>query len=294
LPRKYEDTIVLFDKTPSDILCPHFIELRWAFGCQFDCAWCYLQGTGYGNKAFRAYSLPQILAHLRRFFQENRAFSKSLKCLTDVGSRCILNSGELSDSYPNHPNIRAIMDAFAKQDRHKLLLLTKTADPQSLLETYRKNVVYSVSVNAESVASRWELRAPKPSDRLRGLEAVMEKGYETRVRIDPIIPVFGWRDAYAHLARHINEVGPARVTLGTLRGLQRTLIFARMAGKDLTWTQYLQERTSWGLKMSSEKRRKVYEFLMERITAPVAVCKETRSLAASLGFTDSMKCNCVD
>jgi len=294
LPRKYEDTIVLFDKTPPDILCPHFIELRWAFGCQFDCAWCYLQGTGYGNKVFRAYSLPQILAHLQRFFQENRAFSKSQKHLLDVRPRIIVNSGELSDSYPNHPNIRAIMDAFAKQDRYKLLLLTKTADPQSLLETHRRNVVYSVTVNAEPVASRWELGAPKPLDRLKGLEAVLERGYETRVRIDPIVPVFGWRDAYAHMARHINEVGPARVTLGTLRGLQRTLTFARIAGKDLAWTQYLQEKTGWGLKMSPEKRREVYEFLMSRIDAPIAICKETRILAASLGFSDSMKCNCVD
>jgi len=31
-----------------------------------------------------------------------------------------------------------------------------------------------------------------------------------------------------------------------------------------------------------------------RIDAPVAVCKETRTLAASPGFSDSMKCNCVD
>jgi len=56
----------------------------------------------------------------------------------------------------------------------------------------------------------------------------------------------------------------------------------------------MQEKTGWGLKMSPEKRREVYEFLMSRIDAPIAICKETRILAASLGFSDSMKCNCVD
>jgi len=42
--------ITLFDKTPfpekdNDVVCPHFVELKWANGCNFDCAWCYLNGT---------------------------------------------------------------------------------------------------------------------------------------------------------------------------------------------------------------------------------------------------------
>jgi three-Cys-motif partner protein len=42
--------ITRFDKTPTpkeshDVVCPHFIELKWAYGCPFDCSWCYLKGT---------------------------------------------------------------------------------------------------------------------------------------------------------------------------------------------------------------------------------------------------------
>ena len=42
--------IVRFDKTPrptqkTDVVCPHFLELKWGNGCAFNCAWCYLQGT---------------------------------------------------------------------------------------------------------------------------------------------------------------------------------------------------------------------------------------------------------
>ena len=29
----------------NDIVCPHFLELKWAYGCPFNCAYCYLQGT---------------------------------------------------------------------------------------------------------------------------------------------------------------------------------------------------------------------------------------------------------
>jgi len=42
--------IARFDKTPlpekpTDVVCPHFLELKWAYGCPFDCSWCYLKGT---------------------------------------------------------------------------------------------------------------------------------------------------------------------------------------------------------------------------------------------------------
>jgi len=42
--------VTRFDKTPvpqnaSDVVCPHFVELKWAYGCPFDCSWCYLKGT---------------------------------------------------------------------------------------------------------------------------------------------------------------------------------------------------------------------------------------------------------
>ena len=42
--------IKLFDRTPepknpTDVVCPHFYELKWANGCNFNCAWCYLNGT---------------------------------------------------------------------------------------------------------------------------------------------------------------------------------------------------------------------------------------------------------
>ena len=42
--------ITRFERTPlparpTDVVCPHFLELKWATGCPFDCAWCYLKGT---------------------------------------------------------------------------------------------------------------------------------------------------------------------------------------------------------------------------------------------------------
>jgi len=152
--RSYDDTIVYFDKTPAGIACPHFYELRWAFGCPYDCQWCYLLGTSFGKKHFRAYDLDTTLRHLTRAFREIREPQ-------------VFNSGELSDSLPEHPNLQAVMNLFESQSRHKLLLLTKTANASSLLKKPRKQVIYSCSLNALPVAARWEKLAPSPLERIK-------------------------------------------------------------------------------------------------------------------------------
>jgi spore photoproduct lyase len=280
MSRSYEDTIVYFNKTPPGIACPHFYELRWAFGCSYDCQWCYLLGTSFGKKHFRAYDLDTTLRHLSRAFRETQEPQ-------------IFNSGELSDSLPNHPSMQSIMDLFEMQSRHKLLLLTKTANASGLVGRRRKQIIYSCSLNALPVASRWESLAPSPLDRIKAAKQVGDAGYEVRARIDPIVPVEGWKEHYAELVRMMDEVPFSRVTLGTLRGLQRTIVFARRLGKDTSWTDYFGTMTKWGKKLSDELRFEIYAFMIDLLKPKTdAVCKETDEMIARLGLKD-LGCNCV-
>ncbi len=86
-----------FDKTPlpktsNDVVCPHFLELKWAYGCPFNCAWCFLKGT---LRFLPTKTCPivkdykKIESHLNTFFDEtvNNGYPKE-----------VLNSGEISDS----------------------------------------------------------------------------------------------------------------------------------------------------------------------------------------------------
>ena len=41
--------VKLFDKTPPDVVCPHFYELILSNGCPFDCSYCYLKLTFRGK-----------------------------------------------------------------------------------------------------------------------------------------------------------------------------------------------------------------------------------------------------
>jgi spore photoproduct lyase len=278
--RSYKDTVVYFDKTPEGIVCPHFYELRWAFGCNFECQWCYLLGTSFGKKHFRAYDLETVLRHTAR-------------ALREIQEPQIFNSGELSDSYSNHPNMQAIMDLFETQSKHKLLLLTKTADPSSVVKKPRRHLIYSCSLNALPVAARWEKLAPSPLDRIKAAKRVADAGCEVRARIDPIVPIEGWKERYAELVDVMHEVPFSRVTLGTLRGLQRTINFASKLGKDMSWTKYFSTTTKWGKKLSDELRFEIYSFTIDLLKPKtVTVCKETDEMIARLGIKD-LRCNCV-
>lgn len=286
--------IVYFNKTPQGIVCPHFWELRWAIGCYFDCAYCYLQGTFRGYKRFKENFV-------------NRDINKVLEAIGKAfyheyfkRNPCIFNSGELSDSLAKPHLIKQIADKFEEQNRHKLLLLTKSGNVDLLIDRPRRQTIFSFSINAKEVWRRWEHKTPSPYERIKAGKAVAEIGDEVRVRIDPIFPIENWQADYEDLIYSIfSEFTPERITLGTPRGLAKTLMFS----KDHTWTKYFTEKpeySGWGKKIPTFQRKEVYLFFYDKLhslgfdTSKVAMCKETVSMWKELGLKpEACKCNCI-
>jgi spore photoproduct lyase len=280
-----------FEKTPSSIVCPHFWELRWAYGCPYECAYCYLRGTFMGNKNPRyPRSIERILDALERAFK-------------GLNAPAIFNSGELSDSLMNPILMEQIADKFEEQDKHKLLLLTKSNNVDFLIKKPRKQTIASFSLNAFEPAKLWENVAPPPDKRIEAAKKVAEAGYETRIRIDPIFPIENWQTHYGNLLNLIfSKLTPERITLGTPRGLRKTLRFS----KDLSWTKYFGERSGWGKKIHMEVRKEIYLFFYEQLhnlgfdKSKTALCKETvemhRELGRDTGTYPNWKncgCNCA-
>jgi len=185
---KDESIIKRFDKTPppskpTDVVCPHFLELKWAYGCPFDCAWCYLKGTfrfrPEGTKpVIKDYK--KIELHIERFLEEESVPE-------------ILNTGEIADSLmgesESKPFSKFIIPIFESQKIHKVLFLTKSSNIKNLLELDSNNqVIMSFSLNAIAVADKWE-KAPKAMRRLEAAKKLYGEGHEVRVRIDPMVPV---------------------------------------------------------------------------------------------------------
>ncbi|HEY4673595.1 MAG TPA: radical SAM protein [Nitrososphaerales archaeon] len=284
-----KNIISLFHKTPADIACGPFWELRWAFGCPLDCNYCYLRGTMRGNMRQSIIKLDYVHNALEEAFQQ-------------IKEPAIFNAGELSDSLMN-PNVMAqIADKFETQNKHKLALLSKFGpkNVQFLTEKPRKQVICAWSINAIEVARRWEKAAAHPEKRIEAAKLVSEAGYDTRIRIDPMFPIENWKSHYEDIVYRIFEAfEPRRIILGTPRGLWKTIKYAEKAGVDMSWTDYFKEDSGWGKKLSFGKRLEMYQFMFDKLNSlgykkeRISLCKETRSVWKSLALPYTpITCNC--
>lgn len=278
-------------KQPPDIVCPHFLELKWAYGCPFNCAWCYLQGTmrfyPVGKKpTFRPYT--EIASAVKRFFRVKYPAENE-----------ILNTGEVADSLmaenTPHPFSKFIIPLFETQERHKVLFLTKSINVDNLLMINpHKQAIISFSLNSEPVSNKWE-KAPSLKERIKAASKVFDAGYETRIRIDPIVPYpqEDWQKHYANLVDQIFAMlFPQRITFGSLRGLQTTI----NAAEDKSWVEYLGESSRWGKRIPFELRRETFAFIIDYLKkqydfTDIALCKEPILMWESLGL-DWRKCRC--
>jgi spore photoproduct lyase len=300
--------IKLFDKTPlplrpTDVVCPHFLELKWADGCYFNCSWCYLNGTfrfhpEWKNGKPNIKSFSQIKSHLEALL------------LSDGSGSRILNSGELSDSLlaekeregtpPFSGFIVNVLKSCDVKNRYRVLFLTKSTEIDNLLalaEDATSRIIVSFTLNADAVSQRWEKGAPSVRARIRAAKKVSEAGYETRIRIDPIVPIEHWEKHYSGLVDEVfSSFKPERLTLGSLRGLNSTI----RNSKDQSWTAYLSEKSNWGRKVEFKTRYKTYHFITEKLRKEyrykhIAFCKETVQMWRELGFDyKRIACNCTN
>ena len=281
--------VKLFQKTPEDIVCGKFWELRWAFGCPLDCNYCYLRGTMRGRMRPSFVKVEYVLDAL------DEAFAR-------IKRPSLFNSGELSDSLMSPMLMEKIADKFETQRKHKLVTLSKFG-PKAvgfLLEKPRKQVVCAWSINAFEVARKWEKAAAPPDKRLEAASLVADAGYDTRIRIDPIFPIENWKTHYGDLLHDIfSAFEPKRIILGTPRGLWKTIKYARAAGIDMTWSNYFKEDSGLGKKLGFQQRRQLYTWFYEKLDSlgynlgKVTMCKETREMWDALGLTYTpMTCQC--
>ena len=283
-----------FAKTPADIACGPFWELRWGFGCPLDCSYCYLRGTSRGNMNPRYVPVEYVLDGLDTVFNDDTF---------NDGNPAIFNSGELADSLMNPTLMEKIADKFEEQRRHKILTLSKFGprNVEFLVQRPRSQTICAWSINAPEVAKRWERAASPPQKRIEAAKMVSEAGYETKVRIDPMFPIENWKDHYGELLQSLlSEFEPTRIILGSPRGLWKTIVFAQRAGVDMYWTNYFSPvQTGWGKKLPFPNRLEMYQFMYDSLSAlgyrksRISMCKETVSMWKEMGLQYTpFTCNC--
>jgi len=281
IPRKWlkNSYVSFFYKTPKNIVCPHFWLLKPFIGCPYECSYCYLQGTFFGNKKPRFKDLDKMVRTLKEFFS----------WLESNGIILILCVGELADclAIPKWTEIflEKTMPIIDKYPGNKLLFLSKAGKDNiyPLLDNneLKRFLIVSFSLNPQKIVEKFEKGTACLEDRLEGMRILQEEGYKVRVRIDPMIPVKNWEIHYLELIKKIfdeSKLRPERITIGSLRGLKKTMYYA----KDKSWISYLdeKEKTGWGLKIRRDLRISLYATVLKEIrkqgfNGHLALCKET-------------------
>lgn len=301
------NVVDVFSMPDDRIVCPEFDRLKLASnGCFYQCDWCYLKLT------YRA-AFPFITIRC----EYEKIKERVLRHLRRSSEPVIFNSGELVDSLSMEHLTRAgqvFIPWFGNTENGYLYMLTKSDNVDALLGLeHNGRTIITWSMNNKTVSRKYEIGAPTFERRLEASRKVQQAGYPVRIRLDPIVPIDGWREEYAETIHQIfTVISPERVTLGTLRFEEgfynkRNSIFT--SGPDLrqfleTMMPMFPPRMVPGLKkprtgkysFSEEQRVEIFRFaigeIRKRSDCPIALCKESANVWNQTGLQISSR-SCV-
>ena len=279
--------IEIFRTTPPRTVCPNFYVLSHANGCAFrpQCEYCYLKSSLWHLRCQEAFS------NLDRMFTEVRRW-----IARDGLESYVLNAGNLSDSLAfeeARPMMARLVDLFreaAVGRKHTLLLVTKgglRACRALLKEPPCPNVIVSFSVNSPDVAQQYERGAATVRDRLEAARRLRNAGWRVRIRIDPMFPGHDYGD----IVRGVRDLGPERVTLGSLRAEPHLL---RLDDHGL-FSALVKPAEKGGLaRYPLAARLALYRSAIGLAgICPIGLCEETQDVWDNLGLdADAKCCNC--
>lgn len=271
--RRKSRFVKLFDKTPSDVECPHFYELVLSNGCPYNCTYCYLKLTFKGN------TNPVL------FSNDWTEVEKELEAV-QYG---VFSTGELADSLAIEPPLlEDALSYFSSQRSRFMLLLTKSTNIQPLLRRKPSDsIIVSFSVNSASAHAKWENSTPSPTERLEAAKKLKSEGWRVRIRIDPIV-IDDCFSQYESVCKIVNELNPERVTIGTLRHYRGLFNFSPEAPQ-----KGLIHCPDGRMRYPLSTRVSAYRQVKDWLGIQPALCKETKAVWRRLGW-NFLGCNCTE
>lgn len=264
---------------PGGIICQSFPVFSWATGCPYECSYCYLYLT--------LRMLPRMTV-----WTDYDAMGKQVERWAEKGPGIYLNAGELADSLAfgkySSAMLKTVLPVIKRYPANGLYLLTKSngeilADIEPV-----ENVTVAFSINAEEVSALYEKDAPLPSERLKGAERLKKLGWRIRVRLDPMIPVEGWKKHYGDVIAKINKLRPEKVTLGSLRF--NPALPSHCPPSDI-WTYASEREAGNKIRVSAKTTDEMYRFALNNLNGVItALCKESPAQWKELNMG---KLNCV-
>ena len=184
-------------------ICQTAIELHTAYGCLHACDYCHVGG------------LFSIMVNLE-------ALAEQLPALWAENPWCRLwkfdNQTDTICLEPEYGASEVMVNAFAGQSEHFLLLYTKSDNVDHLLDLDpRGQTLISWSLSGPRAAQLIEKKAPPMEARIEAMRKCREAGYRVRARISPICPLEDWREeGIALLDALFADVRPELITMDVL------------------------------------------------------------------------------
>jgi DNA repair photolyase len=285
------------ERNGNGVLCHTAVEIQSAVGCPFDCTYC-----PYSSFVCACLDVESFVDRVAELAMVRR-------------SQLLFKLNNRSDTLglePEYDLAPGLVERFAELDGPYLMLYSKGTEVDSLTQLeHRGKTIASFTLTPEPLATLLETGAPAPAARLAAIARLAEAGYPIRVRLSPIVPLYGWREAYGDLVSRLLEAAtPELVTLWTLSmiDLERldaivprqmlddeALVAAEVAAEEM--------RGQKGAPFPPDLRALIYREVAEMVRArspmtEVALCLETADVWDAVGAAvvprrgGGFVCNC--
>ncbi len=276
--------------------CPNYWHFSPYGFCPYGCHYCYLAGT-IGVKFSPAVkiflNLPEMLRKIDRI-------------ASGLGRPVAFYLGKLQDGLALDPLTgfsRIMIPFFARHPFARLILLTKSADVQNLLDLdHAGHTILSWSLNPTAIRAQFEENTPTVEDRIEAMVHCLAAGYAVRAVLMPLIPIDDWQTVYADfLTRLLTRVKLDRLTLGGICSYStaRSLMNEKMSHDNVINRHMADQSPDGRVRYLPQIRRELYDHLIRcarRIqpNLPIALCLEESDVWQSVDLADNLgRCNCV-
>lgn len=193
-------------KDGEETRCCNLVTLDAVQQCGFACSYCSIQSF-YSNNQIRVVS--DLKAKLDEITLEDGTWH--------IGTGQSSDSLALSDDF----GTLTALSAFARKHPDVIIeLKTKSARTDYLNLDIPSNVIFTWSVNAQTVVEKEEHLAASLEGRIRAARKVSEKGHPVGFHIHPMVYYTDWEHGYLDLVtRLVDNIDPGNVVLtgiGTL------------------------------------------------------------------------------
>ncbi len=277
--------------------CPNYWHFSPYGFCPYDCQYCYLAGT----PGVKYSPVVKIFVNLRDILARMKEVASGFTAPT------ALYLGKLQDGLALDPITgysRVLVPFFARQPHARLILLTKSASVENLLDLdHRGHTILSWSLNPPEISAAFERNVPSPVARLAAMQKCVQAGYLVRAVLMPIIPVTDWQDIYTRfLEELLRSVPLQRITLGQICSYAGALMLMEAKlGKENPISHRLDRRRSADgrVRFPLTPRVQIYRYLIDcirkiRPDLDIGLCLEEHRVFEALNLRDAVgRCNCV-